>query len=208
MTMFYLVRHGKTQFNNENRFQGGTVDSPLLPSGIEQAIQLGKFLKEVAFDEVAVSTQLRAMDTAQYIIKENQHINALTVRYYDALREISFGQKDGQPVEPTLPQTVYLRTQPHLYDANPFPEGETFAQLSARALQMIETLEAQYPKGRVLIVAHGVLLITLINRLLGKEKAQWRTGGPLQNTSITQIDKQGQAINMLLFNDTSYQNQF
>ncbi|XBG78820.1 phosphoglycerate mutase family protein [Enterococcus cecorum] len=36
MTRFYFLRHGITEINEQRRFNGGRVDSPLTPEGIEQ----------------------------------------------------------------------------------------------------------------------------------------------------------------------------
>ncbi|MFD1901666.1 histidine phosphatase family protein [Enterococcus termitis] len=171
MTTFYLVRHGKTELNLSLRFQGGEIDSPLLPIGIEQAIQAGRYLSDVRFDAVAVSTQKRAMDTANYILKENNHLDGLTVRYQDKLREIKFGKREGAEIDHTDEQTAYLRQLPDLYDPTAFG-GETIDSLVSRSTETIEKLSEEFPEGTILIVAHGVLLITLINSLIGKEKYQ------------------------------------
>lgn len=205
MTTFYLVRHGKTELNLASRFQGGIIDSPLLPVGIEQAIQAGKHLAPIHFDFVAVSTQKRAVDTANYIIKENEHLNELTVRYYDGLRELKFGEREGTEIDVTDEQTNFLRTQPHLYDPTLFG-GETLDELAERTDAIIEQLCEEYPDGTVLLVAHGVVLITLINRLSGKDKAQWREGGPLENTSISIVEQNALEDRFVIksFNDISY----
>lgn len=206
MTIFYFVRHGKTELNLDSRFQGGEIDSPLLPVGIEQAIQAGKQLSTVAFDFAAVSTQKRAIDTANYILKENHYLDGLTVNYSDALKELKFGQREGLEIDFADEQTTYLRERPDLYDPSTF-DGETMDDLVARSTAVITALHASYPEGKVLIVAHGVWLITLINVLLGKEKAEWRTGGPLGNTSITIMEKMvaDPTYRLKVFNDTSYQ---
>lgn len=206
MTIFYFVRHGKTELNLDSRFQGGEIDSPLLPIGIEQAIQAGKQLSTVAFDFAAVSTQKRAIDTANYILKENHYLDGLTVNYSDALKELKFGQREGLEIDFADEQTTYLRERPDLYDPSTF-DGETMDNLVARSTAVITALHARYPEGKVLIVAHGVWLITLINVLLGKEKAEWRTGGPLGNTSITIMEKMvaDPTYRLKVFNDTSYQ---
>ncbi|MEI5994489.1 histidine phosphatase family protein [Candidatus Enterococcus mansonii] len=208
MTTFYFVRHGKTELNLSLRFQGGEIDSPLLPVGIEQAIQAGRYLSDVSFDTVAVSTQKRAMDTANYILKENNFLDGLTIQYYDHLRELRFGKREGTEIDHTDEQTDYLRHRPDLYDPTAFG-GETIDSLVTRSTETIEKLSQAYPKGKVLVVAHGVLLITLINSLIGKEKANWREGGPLANTSITIVEKTANSDNYMLktFNDISYQSQ-
>lgn len=208
MTTFYFVRHGKTELNLSLRFQGGDIDSPLLPIGIEQAIQAGRHLSEISFDAVAVSTQKRAMDTANYILKENNFLDDLTLQYYDDLREIKFGQREGAEIDHTDEQTNHLRQRPDLYDPTAFG-GETIDSLVTRSTQTIEKISEEYPDGKVLIVAHGVLLITLINSLVGKEKANWREGGPLANTSITIVEKEIDKAHYTVktFNDISYQTQ-
>ncbi|WP_086315714.1 histidine phosphatase family protein [Candidatus Enterococcus palustris] len=206
MTTFYFVRHGKTELNLSLRFQGGEIDSPLLPIGIEQAIQAGRYLCDISFDMAAISTQKRAMDTANYILKENNYLDGLTVQYHDNLREIRFGEREGAEIDQTDEQTNHLRKRPDLYDPAAFG-GETIDSLVARSTQVIERISKQYPDGKVLIVAHGVLLITLINSLVGKEKSKWREGGPLANTSITILEKANDQSKYMIraFNDISYQ---
>ena len=47
---FYFVRHGKTQWNLEGRFQGAHGDSPLLEESIRDLEKLGDYLKDIKFD--------------------------------------------------------------------------------------------------------------------------------------------------------------
>ena len=54
----YFIRHGRTLWNQEGRFQGASGDSPLLPESIETLKQLGQYLKAVSY------THLRAHETS------------------------------------------------------------------------------------------------------------------------------------------------
>ncbi|MBP1046538.1 histidine phosphatase family protein [Enterococcus sp. BWM-S5] len=204
MTTFYFVRHGKTELNVLNSFQGGGIDSPLLPEGIQQAGKLGQHLSTIVFEAVAVSTQKRAMDTATFILAENLNLDGLSVNYHDGLRELGFGDKEGMVVDFDSQQTQYLRTRPDLYDPSGF-SGETYDELIQRLIPIIDRLEAKHPEGNVLVVAHGVVLIVLINYMIGKEKSDWRTNGPLENTSLTILNKKDEAWRLETFNDISYQ---
>ena len=203
MTTFYFVRHGKTELNKGNCFQGGGIDSPLLPEGVQQARELGRYLSDTLFDTAVVSTQKRAMGTANYLLTENRQLNGLTLGYHDGLRELGFGEREGQKVDLSDPQTIYLREQPHLYDPSAF-NGETYDALLSRSLSVIERLEAAYPQGNVLVVAHGVVLLVLINYLMGEEKSGWRKNGPLDNTSLTVLQKTAAGTRLQRFNDTAY----
>jgi len=49
MNKLVLLRHGQSQWNNENRFTGW-VDVPLSEAGVEEARQAGKLLKEFGSD--------------------------------------------------------------------------------------------------------------------------------------------------------------
>ncbi len=48
----YFVRHGRTVWNLEGRFQGAGGDSPLLPESIETLKDLGLYLKDIPFDKI------------------------------------------------------------------------------------------------------------------------------------------------------------
>ena len=48
MKKVVLLRHGESTWNKENRFTGWT-DVDLSPTGVEEAIQAGKILKENGF---------------------------------------------------------------------------------------------------------------------------------------------------------------
>mgnify|MGYP000136477343 CR=1 FL=1 len=66
----YFTRHGKTQWNQERRFQGSNGDSPLLPQSYEEIKAFGKKVKYVPFKAIYSSTAKRACDTAEGINKE------------------------------------------------------------------------------------------------------------------------------------------
>ncbi|WP_426093740.1 histidine phosphatase family protein, partial [Escherichia coli] len=48
----YFTRHGKTQWNQERRFQGSNGDSPLLPQSYEEIKAFGKKVKYVPFKAI------------------------------------------------------------------------------------------------------------------------------------------------------------
>ena len=60
----YFVRHGKTEWNLEGRFQGAKGDSPLLSEARDELAELGVFLQNVPFDAAFSSDLKRAVDSA------------------------------------------------------------------------------------------------------------------------------------------------
>ena len=62
----YFVRHGRTVWNLEGRFQGAGGDSPLLPESIETLKDLGQYLKDIPFDKIYSSDLPRAVKSADY----------------------------------------------------------------------------------------------------------------------------------------------
>ncbi|QQS98635.1 histidine phosphatase family protein [Peribacillus psychrosaccharolyticus] len=63
MLTIYLVRHGQTEWNLTGRMQGWE-NSDLTPSGIIDALALGKRLKDTPIDCIYTSTSERAAYTA------------------------------------------------------------------------------------------------------------------------------------------------
>lgn len=92
----YFIRHGKTQWNLEGRFQGANGDSPLLETSIEELHLLGKHMAHIKFDKIFSSDLPRAMATAQIINSEN-HFSQV-VEPHAELREWQLGSLEGQKV--------------------------------------------------------------------------------------------------------------
>lgn len=68
----YFVRHGRTLWNLEGRFQGASGDSPLLSESIDILKQLGQYLKEIPFDMIYSSDLPRAVKSAEIIQSQLQ----------------------------------------------------------------------------------------------------------------------------------------
>eukprot|EP01114_Cavostelium_apophysatum_P020211 TRINITY_DN6714_c0_g1_i1.p1 TRINITY_DN6714_c0_g1~~TRINITY_DN6714_c0_g1_i1.p1 ORF type:complete len:278 (+),score=71.89 TRINITY_DN6714_c0_g1_i1:154-987(+) len=66
----FLVRHGETNYNAQNRVQGRGINSELNERGIQQAELLAKRLSKEPVDFIATSTLTRAHQTASIILKE------------------------------------------------------------------------------------------------------------------------------------------
>ena len=73
----YLVRHGETVWNFENRIQGAS-DVPLNEKGREQAQDLANKLQEIKFFKIFSSPLVRALETAKILsTSQNRSISQM-----------------------------------------------------------------------------------------------------------------------------------
>ncbi|SES74341.1 probable phosphoglycerate mutase [Enterococcus malodoratus] len=186
MTQFYFVRHGKTEINAKGRFNGGTVDSPLIESGVEATKRMAQHLKDVPFDRVLTSPQMRAQTTAKIILAENIKAPELTI--VEELREMRLGDWDGKKIDQitaAYPEEIKnYRTRPDLFDAEKI-HAESYNSLITRSTKVIEEVTAAHPNEKVLVVSHGILLMALLNTLKGIPLAKIRESGIVDNSSLT-----------------------
>ena len=77
----HLIRHGQTNWNEERRAQGQS-DSKLTKIGKEQAVALGKKIKQIKFDKIFCSSSLRTRQTAELVFPKTE----LEIEYLDSLR--------------------------------------------------------------------------------------------------------------------------
>jgi 2,3-bisphosphoglycerate-dependent phosphoglycerate mutase len=66
-----LLRHGKSEWNQKNRFTGW-VDVPLSKLGVLEAQKAGKRIKDIDFDVIFISTLMRAQMTAMIAMSEHE----------------------------------------------------------------------------------------------------------------------------------------
>ena len=90
----WLVRHGLTEWNTQQRFCGHS-DIPLSAQGRVQARWLARRLQEETISTIHTSDLARARETAEMIA--GHRTQPLQVRVSAAWREINFGDWKGLP---------------------------------------------------------------------------------------------------------------
>ncbi|EHJ53283.1 histidine phosphatase family protein [Streptococcus macacae] len=202
----YFVRHGKTQWNLEGRFQGANGDSPLLETSIAELKELGKYLKEITFDQIYSSDLQRAKTTAQILNDANDH--PTTIHYTKVLREWDLGNLEGQKI--SLVSAIYpkqmnaFRHNLAQFDNSMF-NAESVYSVTQRISQFVKNLRNEKAQN-ILLVGHGAVLTASIQYLLGYNQAQLRRKGGLNNASVTILEtKDFEHFDLITWNDTSYQ---
>ncbi|MGQ7424883.1 histidine phosphatase family protein [Streptococcus suis] len=201
----YFVRHGKTEWNLEGRFQGYSGDSALLPQAVEEVQLLGKHLADLPLDAIYSSDLQRAEKTAQIITQHNRHCQQVTTS--PQLREWNFGQLEGTKIEDfksAYPQEFFVLKH-NLTDFHSELFGaESVEQVTQRFMEFIYSLKDTAAE-TVLIVSHGAILTASIHRLLGFPLDQLRHRGGLDNASVTILETSDfENFTELAWNDTSY----
>lgn len=162
----YLVRHGETGWNSIRKLQGQT-DIPLNEYGIELAELTAEGLADVSFDLVFSSPLIRSVKTAE-IIKRNDNLGIITD---DRIKEINFGECEGVQIPGYKEKGINPIWEFEFDTENYIPAkgGETFEEVSARSWDFFEKeimpLEGKYEN--VLIVGHGCMNRTILNRIMG-----------------------------------------
>ncbi|HFR3411046.1 TPA: histidine phosphatase family protein [Streptococcus suis] len=201
----YFIRHGKTEWNLEGRFQGYSGDSALLPESYQDLEKLGKYLAEIPFDAIYSSDLQRAHSTAVEIAKANHHCQ--TVLITQQLREWNFGTLEGSKMaifRAIYPKQAWaLKHNLALFDNDLF-EAESVHQVTQRMVDFVQSLKGQ-DIDKVLIVSHGAILTASIHHLLGFTPAQLRHRGGLDNASISILETTDfEHFTELVWNDTRY----
>jgi len=71
ITMLYIMRHGRTDWNARKKMQGRT-DIPLNEEGRQMAIKAGEECKDVHFDICYCSPLIRARETAELVLGDRE----------------------------------------------------------------------------------------------------------------------------------------
>ena len=150
----WLLRHGRTQYNDERRYQG-RLDIPLSPEG-EAELFAARFSPEIVY----VSPLRRARQTAERIFpKARQEIVA-------DFTEMDFGAFDGRTADEMAEDADY-RAWVDGGCRGRCPGGESLAEFCDRTCAAFERLvsrEDMCQANTLVIVAHGGTLCALMER--------------------------------------------
>lgn len=182
----YFVRHGKTEWNLDDRLQG-VKDSPLLPQSYEDMKNCGQALKEIPFKAVYTSPIKRAKETAEGIVSQFGYDVPMYER--PGFVELSFGDLEGEKfltAKETFPNEMfYLRNHPDKYDPSAF-NGENYDSMIKRSTTVVKEAIEDNETGPLLFVGHGAMLIACMRTLLGVPIERIReVEGMLDNNSVT-----------------------
>ena len=195
MPTLVLVRHGESTWNLENRFTGWT-DVDLTPTGVEQAREAGRRLKEAKFEfDVAYTSVLKraiwtlwhamdAMDRTWLPVRNDWRLNE---RHYGALQGLNkadMARQYGEQQVLTWRRSYDTPPPPLAADDPRCERGDPrYASLAAGQVPLTECLKDTVARvlpcwnevlapairsgQRVLIAAHGNSIRALVKYLDG-----------------------------------------
>jgi broad specificity phosphatase PhoE len=155
----YILRHGETEWNAENRMQGA-LNSPLTAKGEQDAVRQGAILarRDLAGFRFLCSPQGRAIQTAAIALGRIAH----DIHTDDRLREIGVGDWSGL-LRATLPMPEGPDPVAQQYDMA--PNGEGLARLEVRCRAFLADLS-----GPAVLVTHGITS-RVLRRIIAGEAA-------------------------------------
>lgn len=154
MLTIILLRHGKTQGNLENRYNGRT-DDPLSAEGIAEA-ESGEHFSNVS--HVYASPLQRAQQTARIYFPE------AAIATVQDLREMDFGDFEGRTAEEMADDEAY-RTWVSGGCVDPCPNGEgvpEFARRAAKAFAASVADAIRRGEERVGVTVHGGVIMAVM----------------------------------------------
>ncbi len=168
MTTILLARHGESDWNSSQRWQG-LADRPLTDLGRQQAAELAARLEETELDAVYSSDLQRARETAEIVARSK----GLDVHAIPDLREVDVGSWSGltrADAEAQFPEG-YARW---LQGGEGWEDGETYEEMSERVVAAVQRIAALHDGGRVLVVAHGGSIRAVHASALGLDVHSYR----------------------------------
>lgn len=164
--VFYIFRHGETDWNKERRCQGHT-NIPLNENGKAQAMNLAERMLSIPLDIIVSSDLERALVTGTTVATKKDVPLIVDQR----LREMSYGEAEGMLFEdaitcfgPELWQKLMSYKAEH--DHVGFPGGETRKISRERFIAVLEHIIATTDHKIIGISTHGGALRNAIHSFL------------------------------------------
>jgi broad specificity phosphatase PhoE len=170
MTKIYLVRHGITPANKENRFAGRTQEK-LHPDGLEQIRRVGEQLLAKDIARIFCGPLLRTVQSAEILkdilkvsLEIREQFNEIDIPHWDGLTKDEIRQLYGKEYPTWLdrPQSFEL------------PGCETIEQVQQRAVSGIECLLNEHHGQNILVVSHLIVLRSLVLYYRGMDIRDFR----------------------------------
>ncbi|MDN5725779.1 MAG: histidine phosphatase family protein [Propionibacteriales bacterium] len=185
-TRLILLRHGRTAWNADGRFQG-QADISLDDLGRQQAIGAAAALASTPIDHVWASDLERAYETARAVAAEH----GLPVQTDVRFREIHVGTWEGltaADIAERDPESAaaYARGE----DVRRSATGENSVEVAARVGEGLRSV-VERANGTVLVGIHGMAARLGMCEFLGFPYETWHTFTGLNNCHWIDLDVDG-----------------
>jgi broad specificity phosphatase PhoE len=198
----WLIRHGESQGNLEQRVQGW-ADYPLTDLGRRQAARLAeRLVQERPIYELVASPLQRAAETAQIISRAL----GLPARFDARLKEYNFGPLTGltpNDIVAHFPSVQAAWEVNHVWEPLAGEEGDPTFVRRVRAV-MDEIVAGMDEGSSVVVVAHGGSLDACLRSWLGIDGQKERRAFAFDNASVSLVRIRARSYRVLLLNDTCH----
>ncbi|GAA2455132.1 alpha-ribazole phosphatase [Actinomadura vinacea] len=193
-TTLYLVRHGQTEWHEDNRY-AGVSDIALTRTGRDQAERLGCWAARTRVDAVWASPLSRSRATAAPAATAL----GLPLLIDGDLTELDFGSAEGRTLAELPPDDVEAFLADPVDGA--FPGAEDPRKAVERGMAALRRAASRHRDERVLVVAHNTLLRLTLCGLLGIAPSKYRTVFPqVHNCAVTELRMTDQSAALMSYN--------
>ena len=182
----YLVRHGETDWNRQNRLQG-IEDIELNETGIRQSAECAEVFTPITIDRVITSPLKRAKKTADIIVG---HLGAAPAVVEQALTERDFGKLSGLTPEERRAFT----------DSKKDTCAEPIEALIKRFVSVLTRYAQQTALKNIVVVSHGASINAALFHVSGGSIGTGKT--ILKNTCISKLICTGGRMEIDFYNLT------
>jgi broad specificity phosphatase PhoE len=182
----YVVRHGTTTMNVENRYRGRR-DVPLDAQGYQDAVDAARLLSSEGLTAVYTGPLRRTIATAQIVADE---AGVPDLRILHGLNNVDYGAWEGLTATEAA---MYDPEAFELYRRDPrravCPVGERLGDAQDRMIDALRLIGSRHQGEVVCAVTHAVMIRLAVARLNGYDGEGWRI--PVGRGSLTRFSISG-----------------
>lgn len=187
----YLVRHGTTTLNVENRYRGRR-DIPLDAQGYQDAVDAARRLSTAGLSAVYTGPLRRTIATAQIIADEAR---VPDIRILHGLNNVDYGAWEGMTAEEAANLDPEAFAEYRMSPSRAVcPLGERLSDAQQRMIDALELIASRHPGEAVVAVTHAVMIRLAVVRLNGIDGESWRL--PVGRGSVTEFWSAGREIRL------------
>jgi probable phosphomutase (TIGR03848 family) len=160
-SVVHFLRHAHSEANLKGILAGRRAGVHLSKSGLTQALQLVKPLKELKLDYLHISPLDRCWETVTPFIDATSGVEISADPHFV---EMDYGQWSGKKLAVLSKKALWSTIQRNPSQVR-FPDGESFIQMQSRVIEGVESIRST--PGTHLVVSHGDVIRVALTHYFG-----------------------------------------